>query len=180
MNAQNYRLQEENQQVGEYASYLSFKLDGELFATSVNHVQNIMEVVPITPVPKSPNHLKGVVNLRGSVVPVIDTKIKFGLDPIEFKKDTVILVLEIIEEGEDILVGALVDSVDAVFEASEEDIEPPPTVGSKYKSEYISGVIKKEDTFIHMIETEKLFTTNIQQKKQASTDKYESGSTPET
>lgn len=154
---QNALLNDEIKQLGDSASYLSFRLDNELFATSVNHVQNIMEVSPITPVPKSPKHIKGVVNLRGNVLPVIDTKVKFGLNPVEFKKDTVIIVLEINTDGEDVQVGALVDSVDAVFEATDDEIEPPPTIGSKYKSEYITSVIRQEDHFIHMIDAGKLF-----------------------
>lgn len=156
----NTEKNQENKADSTYRSYLSFKLNDEMFATSVHHIQNIMDLAPITPVPKSPKHLKGVVNLRGNVLPVIDTRIKFGLTPVDFEQNPVILVLEIYEAGEPIQVGALVDAVDAVFEAYDEELAPPPTVGSKYKSEYISQVLKRNGSFTHMINTEKLFTTN--------------------
>ena len=101
-------------------SYLSFKLGDELFAANVAKVLNILEMVKITKVPKAPEYMKGVINLRGNVLPVIDTRTKFGMTPTEFTKNTCILVLDIIVDGEDIQVGALVDSVQEVLEITED------------------------------------------------------------
>ena len=140
-------------------SYLTFKLDNEVFATPVEHVQSIMQVLPITHVPRSPDHMKGVVNLRGKVLPVIDTKIKFGLSPVAFTEDTVILVLEMEEDNEKIEVGALVDSVEAVIEVGEDEMQKPNTQGAKFKSDYILYLIPRDNYFINLLDINKLFAT---------------------
>ena len=94
----------------------------------------------ITEVPKSPDYMKGVINLRGAVLPVIDTRIKFGMTPTEYTTNTCIVVMEVEMEGDMVQVGALVDSVQAVLELDEAQIQPPPSIGSKYKSEFIYGM----------------------------------------
>jgi len=139
-------------------SYLSFKLGDELFAANVAKVLNILEMVRITKVPKAPDYMKGVINLRGNVLPVIDTRIKFGMTPTEFTKNTCILVLDIIVDGEDIKVGALVDSVQEVLEITENTIQPPPNIGSKYKSEFIFGMAKNNENFIMLLDMDKVFS----------------------
>ena len=141
-------------------SYLSFKLNDEIFAVSVNKVLNILELVKITEVPKSPPYMKGVINLRGRVLPVIDTRIKFGLSPIEFTPDTCIIVINIIIDDEQVDVGSLVDSVQEVFEIDDTHIFPTPSIGAKYKSEFIDGMIKRDDKFIMLLNMDKIFSSN--------------------
>jgi purine-binding chemotaxis protein CheW len=97
-------------------SFLSFKLGDEEFAAHVGKVLNILEMTRITEVPKAPEYMKGVINLRGTVLPVIDTRIKFGMSPTVYTTNTCIIVLDIEMDGESIHVGALVDSVQAVLE----------------------------------------------------------------
>ena len=139
-------------------SYLSFKLGEEIFAANVSKVINILEMLRITKVPKAPDYMKGVVNLRGKVLPVIDTRIKFGMSETEVTNNTCILVLDIQIEGERIYLGSLVDSVQEVLELEQEDILPPPNIGTNFKSEFILGMTKNEENFIMLLDMDKIFS----------------------
>lgn len=141
-------------------SYLSFKLGDDEFAAHVGKVLNILELVKITPVPKSPEYMKGVINLRGAVLPIIDTRMKFGMSPTQFTQNTCIVVMEIIMEKDTIHLGALVDSVLSVVEIEDDQIQPPPSLGSKYKSEFILGVAKVEEKFIMILDMDKVFSSD--------------------
>ncbi len=141
-------------------SYLSFNLGEEQFAAHVGKVLNILEMTKITEVPKAPEYMKGVINLRGTVLPVVDTRIKFGMTPTEYTTNTCIVVMEVDMEGDIVQVGALVDSVQAVLEIEESQIQPPPSIGSKYKSEFIYGMAKVDDRFIMLLDMEKVFSSD--------------------
>ena len=141
-------------------SYLTFRLGKELFASHVSKVYNILEMTPITYVPKSPSYMKGVTNLRGTVLPVIDTRIKFGMSEMQYTKNTCILVLSVNIDNELVDVGALVDVVQEVVEVEEDKILDPPSVGSKYKSEYVKGILKVKNQFIMLLDIDKIFSTN--------------------
>jgi len=141
-------------------SYLSFKLGNEVFASHVNKVLNILEMVKITEVPRSPLYMKGVINLRGTVLPVIDTRIKFGLTPTEFTKNTCIIVLNVEIDSEIVQVGALVDSVLEVLEVDDRQIVPPPSLGNKYKSEFIEGMMNLDNEFIMLLNMDKVFSAD--------------------
>ena len=136
---------------------LSFMLDDEVFATDVKNVLEILEVKPITKVPKSPDYIKGVINLRGSVLPVVDLKRIFGLPPIKIDEDTCIIVLSVEIDGEQITLGALVDAVKEVLEISGETIEPPPSIGNKYRTSFIEGMWKKNEDFIMLLNVNNVF-----------------------
>ncbi len=140
-------------------SYLSFKLGEEEFAAHVGKVLNILELTKITEVPKAPTYMKGVINLRGTVLPVIDTRIKFGMTPTEYTTNTCIIVLDTAVDGETIQVGALVDAVQAVLEIEKGKIMPPPSIGSKYKSEFIEGVANIDEKFIMILDMDAVFST---------------------
>lgn len=139
-------------------SYLSFKLDKEEFALHVSKVLNILEMTKITEVPKAPYYMKGVINLRGTVLPVIDTRLKFGMTETVYTEKTCIIVMELQLDNEKVFVGGLVDEVVAVIDLEESQIEPPPGIGSKYKSEFIYGMAKQEDNFIMLLDMERVFT----------------------
>ncbi len=151
-------------------SYLTFKLGEEEFAAHVSRVLSIMEMVKITKVPKSPDYMQGVINLRGQVLPVVDTRIKFGMTPTEFTANTCIVVMEVNVNGEEVQVGTLVDSVQEVLEITEDQIQPPPSIGSKYKSEFISGMAKVEEKFIMILDMDKVFSAEEMMNVQASTE----------
>lgn len=141
-------------------SYLSFRLGNEYFATHVNKVINILEIKKITEVPNSPTHMKGVINLRGNVLPVIDAKIKLGMLPVEISVDTCILVLKILVDEEEVLVGALADAVNEVFEIKPNEIKPSPSIGKKYKNDYILGIINLKGRFLALLDMDKAFSNN--------------------
>ncbi len=141
-------------------SYLSFKLGEETFAANVSKVLNILEMTEITKVPRAPEYMKGVINLRGSVLPVVDTRIKFGMPATEYTSNTCILVMEVEVDGEQVQVGGLVDAVQAVLEIEKEDILPPPSIGSKYRSEFISGMAKIDDRFIMLLNMDRVFSSD--------------------
>jgi purine-binding chemotaxis protein CheW len=144
----------------ETESYLTFKLDEEIFAVNVEKVIEIQELKQITKVPKTPSYMRGVVNLRGSVLPVVDTRIKFGLSQTIETINTCILVLKIEMEEDSILLGLMVDSVQEVLELKDSQINPPPGIGNKYKSEFITGMGKVEDDFIMLLDIDKIFSSD--------------------
>jgi purine-binding chemotaxis protein CheW len=141
-------------------SYLTFKLGDEYFAASVSKVLNILEMTKVTKVPKAPTYMKGVINLRGSVLPLVDTRIKFDMSETEFTTNTCILVLDINLSGESVHVGALVDSVQEVLEIDDINIQPPPSIGTRYKSEFIDGVVKVDEDFVMILNMDLIFSTD--------------------
>jgi purine-binding chemotaxis protein CheW len=149
-------------------SYLSFRLSEEVFAANVGKVLEILELTKITKVPKAPDYMRGVINLRGSVLPVIDTRIKFGLPLIPETVNTCIIVLSIQIDQEDLRVGALVDAVQEVLELTPDMISAPPSIGNKYRSEFIQGMGKVGDDFIMILDVDQVFSLdellNMKQK----------------
>jgi purine-binding chemotaxis protein CheW len=141
-------------------SYLTFKLGNEFFAANVSKVLNILEMTKVTKVPKAPPYMKGVINLRGSVLPLVDTRIKFDMSETEYTANTCILVLDIILNNESVHVGALVDSVQEVLELDDANIQPPPSIGTRYRSEFIEGVAKVEDEFVMILNMDLIFSTD--------------------
>lgn len=148
------------EQVVSAESYLSFRLGEELFAASVAKVIEILEVPKITKVPKSPAYMRGVLNLRGSVLPVIDTRLKFGMSASTDTVNTCIMVLNVKIDSDSFVLGALVDAVQEVFEISEDEIKPAPSIGSKYKSEFIEGMVKTNEQFIMLLNLDKVFSSD--------------------
>ncbi|HCY00671.1 MAG TPA: chemotaxis protein CheW [Bacteroidales bacterium] len=149
----------EQENLSNVNSYLSFKLGEEEFAAHVGKVLNILEMTRITEVPKAPEYMKGVINLRGTVLPVIDTRMKFGMSPTEYTANTCIVVLDIEVDNEAIHIGALVDAVQAVLEIDRNTIMPPPSIGSKYRSEFIEGVANIDEKFIMILNMDAVFST---------------------
>ena len=141
-------------------SYLTFKLGDEFFAANVSKVLNILEMTKITKVPKAPPYMKGVINLRGSVLPLVDTRIKFDMPETEYTNNTCILVLDVILNNETVHVGALVDSVQEVLEFDDANIQPPPSIGIRYRSEFIEGIAKVEEEFIMILNMDLIFSTD--------------------
>jgi len=139
-------------------SYLTFKLGEEEFGVHVSQVLNILEMTEIRGVPKTPDFMKGVINLRGSVLPVIDTRIKFGLLESEYTSNTCIVVMDLILNGDTVNIGAIVDEVLSVIEIEEDQIEPPPSIGNQYKSEFIYGMAKVEENFVMLLDMQKVLS----------------------
>ncbi|HOV90663.1 MAG TPA: chemotaxis protein CheW [Syntrophorhabdaceae bacterium] len=139
--------------------YLTFKLGEEVFAMDVSHVREILEFNTITKVPKTPDYMRGVINLRGSVVPVLDMRLKFGMSETVKTVNTCVVVVEVVIQEETIVIGALVDSVQEVFELDPEQIEPPPKIGMQIKTDFIKGMGKRDDHFIIILDIDRLFSS---------------------
>ena len=147
------------QAVKEVSTYLTFGLGEETFAMDVANVREVLDVIDVTKVPRTPDYMLGVINLRGGVVPVVDMRIKFGLPATERSVDTCIIVSEIELDGESTIIGALADSVQEVFEMADEDIEPPPSLGMRLNSEFVKGMGKRDDRFIIILDVNRIFST---------------------
>ncbi len=144
--------------IAETVQYLTFKLNDEVFALDVAKVREILEVTNITKVPQTPDFMRGVINLRGSVVPVIDMRLKFGMSRTEQTVNTCIIVVEIDMDGDTTVLGALADSVQEVVELEPDRIEPAPHIGARLNTEFIRGMGKIDDHFVMILEIDKLFS----------------------
>ena len=143
----------------ETRQYLTFNLNEESFALDVARVREILEFTGVTKVPRTPDFMRGVINLRGSVVPVMDMKLKFNLPPVEKTVNTCIIVVEVLIDDEVTVLGALVDSVQEVFELEPSQIEPPPRAGTGLNIEFIRGMGRRDDRFIIILDIDKVFST---------------------
>jgi len=141
-------------------SYLTFQLANEIFAIHVSRVIKILEMQKITEVPRTPSFMKGVINLRGDVLPVIDAREKFGMKAAAYGPRTCILVLTITSENETLQVGAIVDAVLDVVKYPDDQIKKAPALGSRYPSKVMAGVMKKEDDFIIILNVDHVFSTD--------------------
>lgn len=122
--------------------YLTFKLGKEEFGIQVMHVREIMGVQDITAVPGTPAHLKGVINLRGKIIPVVDLRLKFGFPEAPFTQTTCIIVVQVMQEGEAAMIGLIVDGVSEVLTLSDRDIEDAPDFGEGVDMPFILGIAK--------------------------------------
>ncbi|MEN6483854.1 MAG: chemotaxis protein CheW, partial [Syntrophobacteraceae bacterium] len=113
--------------------YLTFRLDREVFALEISKVREVLDFTNITKVPQTPDFMLGVINLRGSVVPVVDMRLKFGMSATETTVNTCIVIVEIELDGEKTILGALADSVQEVIDLEADQIEPPPRIGTRLK-----------------------------------------------
>lgn len=142
------------------ATYLTFKLGDEIFAIDVQNVREVLDFTSITRVPRTPDFMRGVINLRGGVVPVIDMRLKFGMESTADTVDTCVIVMEINLDGDTTVVGALADSVSEVFDLDPGQIEPPPRIGTRLKMEFIRGMGKSGDQFIIILDIDKVFSAD--------------------
>jgi len=141
------------------AQYLTFKLKEEVFAIEISKVREVLEYTTLTKVPRTPDFMSGVINLRGNVVPVIDLNLKFGMPQTERTIDTCIIIVEIEVRGETVFLGALADSVQEVIDLAPENIEPAPRIGTSLNIEFLQGMGKKDDHFIMIFDIDKVFST---------------------
>jgi len=146
--------------IADTRQYLTFQLGEEVFAIDVSNVREILEFTTVTKVPKTPDYMRGAINLRGSVVPVFDMRLKFGLSESEKTVNTCVVVVEVTLEGEAMVMGALVDCVSEVFELEPKQIEPPPRMGTQLNTDFIRGMGKKDDGFIIILDVNKVFSSD--------------------
>jgi len=140
----------------ESSRYLTFKLGDEMFAVDVFKTREVLDVSHITRVPTAPHYMRGVVNVRGNSIPVIDLRTKFGLPQVEDTHDTRIIVLDLDINHESIVLGGLADSVHEVIELEPSEINEPPSIGMKWKTDLILGIGKRSDYFIIILDIERI------------------------
>ena len=136
--------------------FLTFALNHEEYGLQILRVREIMEYVPITTVPRMPPHIKGVINLRGQVISVIDLRTRFGMPPTKQTDRTCIIVVEIKKEGRKLSTGIIVDSVSEVLSIASEDIEPSPEFGSNVEMDFILGIGKVESSVKILLDIDKV------------------------
>ena len=144
----------------ETTQYLTFKLDDEVFAVDVAKVREILDFTPATKVPGTPDFMRGIINVRGNVVPVVDMRLKFGMSQTEKTVDTCIVVMEIAVDDDTTVLGALVDSVQEVFELEPSQIEPAPRIGTRWRTEFIKGIGKRNDELIIILDIDMVFSSD--------------------
>jgi len=140
--------------------YLTFRLDRELFAVDIAKVHEVLEYSSVTKVPRTPDFMRGVINLRGNVVPVVDMRLKLGLSQIERTVDTCVIITEVALDGETTVVGALADAVQEVIGLDDTDILPPPRMGTCIDLDLIRGVGRRDDQFIMLLDIDQIFSAS--------------------
>ena len=141
-------------------TYLSFVIGDEQFAVNVTKVLEVLQKQKITKVPNAPNYIKGIINFRGEVVPVFETRTKFNLSEREAEKSYVIIVLDLISGQENMRIGAIVDKVKDVFAINDTDIKPVPHMSNNYNTDFMQGIVKINDSFILLLNVDKVFTSD--------------------
>jgi len=124
--------------------YLTFSLADEEYGIGILKIREIIGMMPITSVPQTPEFVKGVINLRGKVIPILDLRLRFNMEAIDYTDRTCIIVVEIESQAGTVQIGAVVDSVSEVLNVGSNDIEETPSFGTKLNTEYILGMAKME------------------------------------
>jgi purine-binding chemotaxis protein CheW len=130
--------------VNREGKYLTFTLAEEEYGIGILKIKEIIGMMPITSVPQTPDFVKGVINLRGKVIPVVDLRRRFGMEAIDYTERTCIIVVEIQGQAGMVMIGIVVDSVSEVLNIKKEDIEETPTFGTRLNTDYILGMAKIE------------------------------------
>ena len=148
--------------------YLTFKLGAEIFALDVAEVREILDFTTVTKVPRTPSFMRGVINLRGSVVPVMDLRLKFGMSVTEQTVNSCIIVVEMTMENDSVVIGVLADAVQEVIDLEPEQIEPAPRIGTKLNTEFILGMGKHNGAFMMILDIDRVFESSDLDLQEAS------------
>ena len=138
--------------------YLTFGLGEEVFALETGSVREVIELVPVTRIPKTPPFMRGVINLRGHAVPVVDLRIKFDMPTVQDTVNTCVIIVDVDVDGELCSMGAIVDSVREVFEMDSDQLNPPPRMGTSIRADFIKAMGKQNEEFIMILDIAKVFS----------------------
>ena len=145
-------------EITETRQYLTFKLGDEVFATDVAKVREVLDFTTITKIPRTPDFMSGVINLRGNVVPVVDLRLCFEMSKTVKTVNTCVVVVEMLLDGESTVIGALADSVEEVIDLEPEQIEPAPKIGTQIRTDFIKGMGKRDAQFIMILDIDRIFS----------------------
>ena len=140
--------------------YVTFVLDEEFYALDIEQVREVLEFTKVTKVPQTPEFVRGVINLRGNVVPVVDLRLKFGLTETLKTVHSRIIIVEITVDGELTVIGALADSVREVMELEPDQIGPAPRIGTRLKTDFIKGMGRRDEEFIIILNIDRVFSVD--------------------
>jgi purine-binding chemotaxis protein CheW len=146
--------------ITETTQFLTFKLGNEVFALDITKVREVLDFTTVTKVPRTPEFMRGVINLRGSVVPVVDLRLKFGMTKTESSVNTCIIITEVTVDNDTTILGALADSVQEVLDLEPGSIAAAPKIGTKLKTEFIKGMGRRDDRFIIILDIDKVFSSD--------------------
>ena len=138
--------------------YLTFTLGGEMFAVAILNVKEIIEYGTVTEIPMMPGFIRGVINLRGAVVPVIDLSCRFGGKSTQVARRTCIVIIELMQDDQKHDIGVMVDAVSEVLEIARAEIEPPPSFGAKIRTDFISGMGKVNGKFVIILDVARVLS----------------------
>lgn len=141
--------------------YLTFSLGKEVYGLEILRVQEIIGMQPVTHVPRVPDFVRGVINLRGKVIPVVDLRLKFGMESVEDTSRTCIVVLQVESNDQKVTMGTIVDEVCEVLDVTNDQIEPPPSFGTSVETDYILGMGKLEDKVVMLLDVDRVFATSV-------------------
>jgi purine-binding chemotaxis protein CheW len=147
-----------SEQISEMRQYLTFKLGNEVFGIDVAKVREILDFTTITEIPRTPEFMSGVINLRGNVVPVVDLRLCFQMAKTVRTRNTCIVVVEVLLESEPTVIGALADSVEEVIDMEPEQIKPAPRIGTQIRTDFIKGMGTREHQFIMILDIDRVFS----------------------
>jgi len=156
----NQQVTAATQTAADKTQYLTFMLGGEVFAIGILAIREIIEYSSLTTVPMMPACIRGVINLRGAVVPVMDLSARFGKRSNDVTKRTCIVIVEMDADGEHRDMGVIVDAVNAVLEIAPSDIEPAPSFGANIRTEFIAGMGKVNNNFVILLNVDNVLSTN--------------------
>ena len=139
--------------------FLSFLLNGEEYGIDILKVQELRGWTPVTKVPDMPEYLKGVLNLRGAIIPIVDLRQRFGLDAQEYGPTTVVIVVKVVSGSTERIMGIIVDAVAETYNLDPDDIQPPPQMGGVMNSEYITGLVAQGDKMVVLMDVDELMNS---------------------
>jgi purine-binding chemotaxis protein CheW len=138
---------------------MTFKMGDELFAIDVSQVREVLEIPQITKIPSAPEYMRGVVNVRGQAIPVVDLRVKFGLPRSADTLQSRVIVMELSIDGESAVLGGIADSVHEVIDLEPGDINPPPRIAMRWRTEFILGMGKRGEDFVIILDVNSVFSS---------------------
>ncbi|MDP3844925.1 MAG: chemotaxis protein CheW [Pseudomonas sp.] len=140
--------------------FLTLTLGDELFALPIEHIREIIEFGGLTAIPMMPIFLRGVINLRGAVVPVLDLAVRFGREQTTIARRTCIIIVEVEQDGTTQLLGIIVDAVNAVLTVEPRQVEPRPAFGARIRADFIAGILNQNEQFIVILEIQQVLSVS--------------------
>jgi purine-binding chemotaxis protein CheW len=146
--------------ITETTQHLTFSLGDEVFAMDISKVREVLDITDVTKLPRMPEFMRGVINLRGAVVPVVDLRIKFGMTQTENTVNTCIIITEATVDGFTTVLGALADSVKEVVDLEPGNVTAPPRIGTKLRTDFIRGMGKRDEQFMIILDIDRVFSAD--------------------